>query len=202
MECVFLKVATFHLSLLRGSLQERLILRCWLLGGLLPRERLAKSACICGNYWSVPYAIHTVVFSLAKTQVLAPCGVNDFVCGRAAEWVSNGTELCDAAVFGVRLTDDLYSGIKEARCYGRKASLDTIAVSLGVFEAFQQWMTTTTFGEGFSWAVGGMVLTAGLMLISRRKSHRQRQKLAAIQRTARKLETKIMDQKLSNTQRK
>ncbi|KAJ7977920.1 Folate receptor-like [Quillaja saponaria] len=162
---------------------------------------------ICTSLCDKVYgACSNAYFSVdAKTQVLAPCGVNDFVCGRAAEWVSNGTELCRAAGFGVRLTDDLYTATKEAPCYGGKASLDTISdswrasefearkrgVSLGFFEAFQQWSTEMTFGERVSWAVGGMVLTAGLFLVSRRKSHSQRQKLAAIQRTARKLETKV-----------
>ncbi|KAF4357463.1 hypothetical protein F8388_018464 [Cannabis sativa] len=80
----------------------------------------------------------------AMTQVLAPCGVNDFVCGRASQWVHNGTELCHAAGFAVK--DDLVG----ESCYGGKAT--------------------------------------GLLFLSKRKSHNHRQKLAAIQRTARKME--------------
>ncbi|XP_058226172.1 folate-binding protein 1 isoform X2 [Rhododendron vialii] len=136
----------------------------------------------------------------AKTQVLAPCGVGDFVCGRASEWTSNGTELCWAAGFSVKPSND----IEETSCYGGKASLDSIAdswrasksgepqnaESSGVWKDFQQWAREMPFSERVCWAVGGMVLTAGLFF-TRRKSHNQRQKQAAIQRTARKLESKV-----------
>lgn len=112
-------------------------------------------------------------------QVLAPCGVNDFVCGKAAEWVSNGTELCHAAGFAIKLSDNAYVGAEEASCYGGRASLDSIADSwkssqselaqkaenLGVLEDFLQWMQEMPFSEKVSWAVGGMVLTAGLLFI-------------------------------------
>lgn len=132
----------------------------------------------------------------AKTQVLAPCGVNDFVCGRASEWVSNGTELCHAAGFAV--------SNEETSCYGGQASLDSISDSWRAsktevpskaekfepLEDFQQWVQEMPFNEKVSWAIGGLVLTAGLFLMSKRKSFNQRQKLAAIQRAARKLEDK------------
>jgi len=169
---------------------------------------------ICGSFCDKVYkACSNAYFSMdAKTQVLAPCGVNDFVCGRALEWVSNGTALCHAAGFAVNPSDKMYTGTEESSCYGGKASLDSVADSwrashsevphkaqtLGVFEDFLQWMREMPFNERVSWAVGGMVLTAGLLYISKRKSHSQRQKLAAIQRTARKLEGKINDQKLSS----
>ncbi|KAL3814668.1 hypothetical protein ACJIZ3_015936 [Penstemon smallii] len=134
----------------------------------------------------------------AKTQVLAPCGLDDFVCGRASEWVSNGTELCHVAGFNVKSIDD-------SSCYGGKVSLDNIAnswktsdsgvshreQSAGAIEDFLQWMAEMPFNERISWAVGGMVLTAGLLFARRRKSLRQRQKLAAIQRTGRKLGTRM-----------
>ncbi|EXC04306.1 hypothetical protein L484_001569 [Morus notabilis] len=134
------------------------------------------------------------------TQVLAPCGVNDFVCGRASQWVHNGTELCHAA--GLAVKDDAH--VEEKSCYGSKASLDLIADSwkasrsvvlqkgggLGVLDDFQQWAAEMPFSERVSWAVGGMVLTAGLLFLSKRKNYSQRQKLAGIQRTAKKLETK------------
>ncbi|XP_047310392.1 uncharacterized protein LOC124913981 isoform X2 [Impatiens glandulifera] len=111
-----------------------------------------------------------------KTQVLAPCGVNDFVCGRASKWISNGTDLCRAAGFAVKTSDH----IEETSCYGGKASLDTIAKSwkgsqsavpkkptkLGSWNDFQKWAKKTPFGEKVCWAVGGMVLTAGLFFLS------------------------------------
>ena len=111
-------------------------------------------------------------------QVIAPCGVNDFVCGQAAEWVSNGTELCHAAGFAVKLSD-AYVGVEEVSCYGGRASLDSISDSwrspqseftqkvenLGVVEDFQQWVQEMQFSEKVSWAVGGLVLTAGLLFM-------------------------------------
>lgn len=106
-------------------------------------------------------------------QVLAPCGLGDFVCGRASEWVSNGTELCHAAGFSVTSSSDP----EEASCYGGKSSLYYIG-NLGktshsevfteeqktwVQEDFRQWIADMPFNERVSWAVGGMVLTAGLL---------------------------------------
>ena len=111
-------------------------------------------------------------------QVLAPCGVNDFVCGRASEWVSNGTQLCSAAGFSVKIPND------EASCYGSKARLDSVANSwksspsvvvsqrtghLGVLEDFQQWVKEMSFREQVSWLISSMVLSAGLLLARLRK---------------------------------
>lgn len=155
---------------------------------------------LCTSFCDKVYqACSNAYFSVeAKTQVLAPCAVNDFVCGRASEWISNGTELCRVAGFSVKsLSDDP----EEVSCYGGKSSVDYIADSWrssrskvqekadssGFVEDFKQWLEDMTFKERISWAIGGMVLTAGLLFTSQRKSHRQRQKLAAIQRTARKL---------------
>lgn len=113
------------------------------------------------------------------SQIVAPCGVNDFVCGKAAEWVSNGTDLCLAAGFRVKPFNNAYIGTQAASCYGDKASLDSVVDSwkasqfevterddrLGVFEDFKQWVRQMSFGERISWAIGGMVLTAGLVFI-------------------------------------
>lgn len=139
----------------------------------------------------------------AKNQVLAPCGISDTVCGRASEWVSNGTELCKASGFSVKPSNDF----KETFCYGGKASLESVVdswrtshshshshthsrnvESSGYLFDFKQWVKDMPINEQVSWAVGGLVLTAGLLFVSKRKSHNQRQKQAAvIQRTARKL---------------
>ncbi|KAJ6762654.1 hypothetical protein OIU79_023401 [Salix purpurea] len=192
------------------------------------KEKPARSACNYGNCWNAQFVIPKLVFSLdlllyaasfcdrvyqacasayfsmdANKRVLAPCGVNDFVCGQASEWVSNGTELCHAAGFAVKLSDDAYVDVEEVSCYGGRASLDSIsdswrspdsplseftqkAENIGVVEDFQQWVQEMQFIEKVSWAVGGLVLTAGLLFMSKRKSHSQsqRQKLAAIQRAA------------------
>ncbi|PIA44358.1 hypothetical protein AQUCO_01700157v1 [Aquilegia coerulea] len=137
----------------------------------------------------------------AKTQVLSPCGLSDFVCGRASEWVSNGTELCQHAGFSVKSSGNGHKGMEETFCYGGKNSLDSIADSwkssrsevpqkanVGMFEDFEQWVKDMPFSETVSWAVGGLVLTAGLLFISKRKSNSRRQKQAAILRTARRVE--------------
>ncbi|GFP99229.1 hypothetical protein PHJA_002066800 [Phtheirospermum japonicum] len=141
----------------------------------------------------------------ALFTALLPCGLGDFVCGRASEWVSNGTELCHASGFSVVSSDDP----DEALCYGGKGSLDYVANSWKTSQSevsassreqetwalddFRQWVFDRPFNERVSWAVGGMVLTAGLLFVSKRKTLNQRQKLAAIQRTAtaRRLGTKL-----------
>ncbi|XP_048424415.1 uncharacterized protein LOC125470049 isoform X1 [Pyrus x bretschneideri] len=137
----------------------------------------------------------------AITQVLAPCGVNDYVCGRASEWIRNGTEFCHAAGFAVK--DDVSMSNEEAFCYGGKASLDLIAdswkaspsevpqkaESLRLLEEFQQRWREMPFSERVSWAVGGLVLTAGLLFVSKRKRRSQRHNVAALR--IRKFEAKI-----------
>ncbi|KAJ8772020.1 hypothetical protein K2173_027197 [Erythroxylum novogranatense] len=159
---------------------------------------------ICASFCDRVYqACADAYFSLdTKTDVLAPCGVSDFVCGKGAEWVANGTELCIAAGFTVKTSHDLNFVREEAPCYGGKASLDSIADSWksvsphraetsGISEDLQLWVQGRPFNEKVSWAVGGMVLTAGLIFVSKRKSYSQRQRLAALQRTAKMLEGKM-----------
>lgn len=157
---------------------------------------------VCASFCDKLYdACSSAYLSMdARTQVLGPCGAGDFVCGRASEWVSNGTELCHAIGFSVTSFGDL-----EEACYGGKGSLDYISsswrssksvtspgeTSNQVLEDLTQWMADMPFNERISWAVGGMVLTAGLLFVSRRQTQHQRQKQAAIQRTVRKLGTKI-----------
>ncbi|KAL3620837.1 hypothetical protein CASFOL_035749 [Castilleja foliolosa] len=162
---------------------------------------------ICSSFCDRVYeACATAYFSMdSKTQALLPCGPGDFVCGRASEWVSNGTDLCHASGFSVVSSDDPDGSL----CYGGKGSLDYIANSwktstsevsvstredeTSAIEDFKQWIFDRPFNERVSWAVAGMVLTAGLLFVSKRKTLNQRQKLAAIQcaATARRLGTKI-----------
>ncbi|KAL6515202.1 hypothetical protein OROHE_018834 [Orobanche hederae] len=108
-------------------------------------------------------------------MVLSPCGLGDFVCGLASEWVSNGTELCHASGFSLMSSDDS----EEALCYGGKGSVDynanlwktspsegsTGKQDAWVLEDFRQWISDMPFNERVSWAVGGMVLTAGLLFL-------------------------------------
>ncbi|KAJ4969064.1 hypothetical protein NE237_015765 [Protea cynaroides] len=165
---------------------------------------------VCASFCDrVFQACSNAYFSMdAKTQVLSPCGLSDFVCGRASEWASNGTEICQLAGFAVKTSEQSHQGAEEPSCYGGKASLDSIADSWkasqsgvsqkaeneGVFEDFQQWVREMPFSERVSWAVGGMVLTTGLLFVSKRKNHNKRQKQAAILRTGRKLEVKMSQQ--------
>ncbi|CAM8963054.1 hypothetical protein QQ045_005207 [Rhodiola kirilowii] len=161
---------------------------------------------ICASLCNKLYeACSTAYFSMDGIgQTLAPCGVGDFVCGKASEWVSNGTELCRAAGFAVQNSDET-SSIEESTCYGGKASIDSVAISwkssrstmtknaekLGVLQDLLQWAADMRFIERVSWAVGGIVLTAGMIYMSKRRSNNHRQKLAAIQRSARRLETNV-----------
>ncbi|KAJ0980642.1 hypothetical protein J5N97_008897 [Dioscorea zingiberensis] len=143
-----------------------------------------------------------------KTQVLSPCGPSDVVCGRASEWASNGTELCRLAGFAVQPASFVPQTDNVLFCYGEKSGVESVAGSWNtprsrppfevgnsrVLEDFQQWVGNMLITEKVSWAVGGMVLTAGLLFLSKRKSHSQRQKQAAIFRTARRLEGRINQQ--------
>lgn len=145
---------------------------------------LAKSIIIwcnegIGDYnYLLPDALGNYFFwSSIFCQVLAPCGVNDYVCGRASEWIVNGTEFCHAAGFAIK--DDITVRKGEAFCYGGKASLDLISdswkvsqsevpqkvESLRLLEEFQQRWREMPFSERVSWAVGGLVLTAGLLFV-------------------------------------
>lgn len=159
---------------------------------------------ICSSFCDrIFHSCSNAYFSMdATTQVLSPCGLSEFVCGKSSEWVSNGTELCRHAGFAVKSSEDSYQGMEGPSCYGGKASLDSIADSwksshsrvpqnanLGLIEDFEQWIKEMSFGETVLWAVGGLVLTAGLLFISKRKSNSRWQKQAAILRTARRIET-------------
>ncbi|MQL92802.1 hypothetical protein Taro_025431 [Colocasia esculenta] len=139
-----------------------------------------------------------------KTQVLSPCGLNDVVCGRASEWVSNGTDLCQLAGFSVQPVRFTHHDAEEPFCYGTKATLDSAAKlwrgsqygsdqkaeSSSVLGDFQLLIRGMTIRERSYWAVGGTVLTAGLIFVCKRESLKHRQKQAAIRRTARMLRSK------------
>ncbi|KAK4802677.1 hypothetical protein SAY86_000880 [Trapa natans] len=156
---------------------------------------------ICASFCDRVFeACSSAYFSMdAISQVLIPCGTNEIICARASKWVSNGTELCKAAGFSVK--ESTYLGDEEFMCYGSKANLDSIADSWSsgpdITESSEKGTATETFMQQMKemplikkvfWAVGGMVLTAGLLVISKRKGDSQRKKLAAIQLAARRME--------------
>lgn len=143
-----------------------------------------------------------------RNQVLSPCGLGDIICGRASEWASNGTELCRLAGFAVKQDVAGDHGADELYCYGGQASLKSISGSWkasrsglsardqsnAVLENFQQWFRKMPVQEKVRWAIGGMVLTSGLLYVSKRKSSRQRKMQAMVLRNARRMEATINHQ--------
>jgi hypothetical protein len=129
--------------------------------------------------------------------VIGPCGVNDdIICIKASNWESNGTSFCEAAGFAVQRNDDS----REKPCYGSKASLESVVESwsrdsrketplktetLSCFKDLLQWVREMTTIQKIS--LGMSFLIAGMFLIRQSNNRNQKQRLAAIQRTARRL---------------
>lgn len=171
--------------------------------------RICSSLCdkvfeACGNaYFSVD----------PITQVLSPCGLNDILCGRASKLASNGTELCQLAGFSVQQDGISSKDADEPFCYGGKASLESIADSWKASqfsssgdekfnaEDFAQWVKEMPISEKVSWAVGGMVLTAGMFFLSKRRSYGRRQKQAAVDYAARRMEARARQQQYYDERR-
>jgi hypothetical protein len=124
-----------------------------------------------------PLGSETCSFLLC--QVLSPCGLGDILCGKAHKWISNGTELCRLAGFSVQVSEARSGAVDDVFCYGGKASLDSISDSWTSskdrptlssvvswdLQDFQRWATEMPVSERVSWAIGGMVLTAGLIFL-------------------------------------
>ncbi|XP_048625669.1 uncharacterized protein LOC125574875 isoform X2 [Brassica napus] len=135
--------------------------------------------------------------SNALTQTIGPCGVNDdIICVKASNWESNGTSFCEAAGFAVQTNEDS----REEPCYGSKASLESVVESwsrdskkktsfktetLSCFKDLLQWVRVMTTIQKVSFGVSFLV--AGMFLIRQWNDHKQKQRLAAIQRAARRL---------------
>ncbi|XP_020573521.1 uncharacterized protein LOC110019955 isoform X2 [Phalaenopsis equestris] len=116
----------------------------------------------------------------SRIKVLSPCGLGDIICGRAREWASNGTELCHLAGFAVKQDKFSNNDVDVQYCYGGKASIESISSSwkvsqsglssgdqsYGVLQDFQQWFSKLPPNEKVKWAIGGMVLTSGLLYMS------------------------------------
>ncbi|KAF3782333.1 hypothetical protein EJ110_NYTH34642 [Nymphaea thermarum] len=115
-----------------------------------------------------------------KTQVLSPCGSRDILCSKASEFISNGSDLCRLAGFSVKQSTNAYHITEDSFCYGGKATFDSTsdswrhsesessqeAQNFGMLTDFLQWTSQMSFSERVSWAVGGLVLTAGLFFFS------------------------------------
>lgn len=116
---------------------------------------------------------------LLLCQALSPCGLGDILCGKAHKWVSNGTELCRLAGFSVQVSETNSGLVDDTFCYGGKSSLDSISdswtsskdrptlssVASWDVQDFRRWARDMPAVERISWAIGGMVLTAGLIFI-------------------------------------
>lgn len=168
---------------------------------------------ICASFCDMIFKdCSSAYFSIdPKIKVLSPCGLGDILCGKASEWASNGTELCRLAGFSVKQDMVGHHDFDERYCYGGKESIESISgswkasrsglsvgdQSYGVLEDFQQWFRKLPVNEKVKWAIGGMVLTSGLLYMSKRKSYSQRHKQAAVIRMARKMETRINQQSSS-----
>lgn len=172
---------------------------------------------ICASFCDMVFdACSEAYFSVdMKTQALSPCGLGDILCGKANKWVSNGTELCRLAGFSVKVSDTSPSEVDNF-CYGGKASLDSISgtwtsskdrptlhgVTSWGLKDFQRWTKEMPVGERISWAIGGMVLTAGLIFTSKREAYRRRRKQASVAQTVRKKWTQELTRGNSNNARK
>lgn len=124
-------------------------------------------------------------------QVLMPCGPRDTICGRARKLVSNGTEFCRLAGFSVPSSKDIGSTF----CFDGKMSLDARDVGSqeaekrhsydkvqSTQERIRNYLRRMDTGEAILWAVGGLVLTAGVLLMRRRCQSSLRKKAALVRR--------------------
>uniref|UniRef100_A0ACD5ZBU0 Uncharacterized protein n=1 Tax=Avena sativa TaxID=4498 RepID=A0ACD5ZBU0_AVESA len=172
---------------------------------------------ICASFCDMVFeACSEAYFSIdMKTQALSPCGLGDILCGKAHKWVSNGTELCRLAGFSVQVSNSSPIEVDDF-CYGGKASLDSISdtwtspkesptlhdVGSWDLEDFRRWAKEMPVGERISWAIGGMVLTAGLTFISKREAYRRRRKQASVAQTVRNKWNRELTRSYSSNARK
>ncbi|OIT20540.1 hypothetical protein A4A49_53335 [Nicotiana attenuata] len=125
-----------------------------------------------------PPVLCTSFCNKLKYTKLAPMRTSPWMLRHGAyQWISNGIELCRVAGFSVKSLSD---EPEEVSCYGGKSSVDFIADSWrasqskvqektdssGFVEDVKKLVKDMTFKERISWAVGGMVLTAGLLFTS------------------------------------
>eukprot|EP00250_Pteridium_aquilinum_P035641 c9753_g1_i1 orf=469-1344(-) len=133
----------------------------------------------------------------SMTQVLQPCGPKDTICARAREWATNGSHFCELAGFVV---PSLRSAVKPF-CFDGKPTLDADVVAKkksgrkGTYRKQRSMkdmlhnLLHMDIGDVIVWAVGGLVLTAGAILM-RRRSLSSQQKRAALLRLVQEARTK------------
>lgn len=125
----------------------------------------------------------------SMTQVLQPCGPKDIICARASEWAANGSQFCELAGFAVPSS----KGIVKPVCFDGKPSLNTdVAASRksgkkgtntkqqATRDMVQNFIMRMDRGDVIAWAVGGLVLTAGVILMRRQSLSSQRKRAAML----------------------
>ncbi|KAH9305687.1 hypothetical protein KI387_010091, partial [Taxus chinensis] len=134
---------------------------------------------ICRSFCdSVLQACSNAFFAVdPKTQVLVPCGSRDTLCGKGLEWTSNSSEFCQLAGFSVLQPVDRPIGLENTFCFDGRTSIETVNLwqkssqsdsseevrDSTLLQQFYQWVMQMDTSERISWAVGGLVLTAGVI---------------------------------------
>lgn len=148
-----------------------------------------------------------------NTQVLVPCGSRDTLCGKGLEWTSNSSEFCQLAGFSVVEHVDSSTNLDDMFCFDGRTSIETENVwqkssqsdfseevwDSTLLQQFSQWLMQLDTSEMISWAVGGLVLTAGVIYTSKRRSRSYRQKIAALNRAKSLLEARAKQQSTVNS---
>lgn len=143
-----------------------------------------------------------------KTEILMPCGSKDAICGRGLEWASSGSQFCQLAGFSVIEPMDKSTALENYFCFDGRTSIEMLDVldrtsqtdsskkvlDSNLLQELYQWARQMDTSERICWAVGGMVLTAGIIFMSKRRGHSYRQKQAAFQRTKNMLEARVKQQ--------
>ncbi|KAI5066971.1 hypothetical protein GOP47_0017499 [Adiantum capillus-veneris] len=124
----------------------------------------------------------------SMTQVLTPCSPKDVICARATEWAANGSHFCELAGFVVpslrnamkpfcfdgkpALTADVSANKKPGRTktYRKQRSI----------RAMLRYLFSMVSGDVIVWAIGGLVLTAGAILMRRRSLNSEQRKAALL----------------------
>ncbi|KAL3694756.1 hypothetical protein R1sor_008407 [Riccia sorocarpa] len=116
------------------------------------------------------------------TQVLMPCSPRDVLCAKAKEWASNSSVFCQLAGFSVVDTRDEFASLAENACFDGKAeargSVDEVvktkqkntrrANHKSFVDMIRKYIENMGVVIRILWAIGGLVLTAGVLHLRRR----------------------------------
>ncbi|KAL2610276.1 hypothetical protein R1flu_028849 [Riccia fluitans] len=111
-------------------------------------------------------------------QVLVPCGPKDILCAKVKEWVSNSSAFCQLAGFSVVDTRDEFASLAENVCFDGKAETrgsvqikqksTRRAKQDSSLDMIRKYMKSMGVVVQILWAIGGLVLTAGVLHLRRR----------------------------------